>query len=137
MSTLPGGEVASSPSAVGTIGLLDAGRIGELIAERSLAAGHPIRLHTRQADVRQPVQATFRGLKTGRLPGTPESALPQALTAGCGRNAAGRYVVAPQWTRTPRRRCHALARLALTPCRDTPADVCSDLSKLLAAAYDG
>lgn len=40
-----------------TVGFLGAGRIGEPMVERLLAAGHPVRLYARRADVRERLSA--------------------------------------------------------------------------------
>lgn len=55
MSTRPGGDGATG--AAGTIGFLGAGRIGEPMVERLLAAGHQVLLYARRAEVRDRLSA--------------------------------------------------------------------------------
>jgi len=61
MSTLPGGDVASSSSSVTTIEFLGAGQTGERMAERLPADGLRVRLCARRAEVQRSCSRPSRG----------------------------------------------------------------------------
>lgn len=115
MSTLPGGDIASSSSSIGTIGFLGAGQPGERMAERLPADGQRDRLCAWRAEVQRP------------CPRPSQSAA--AETPG---NTAGRHIGAERYVDavTP------LLHVNLAADRATAAEVGVTLLKLPASPYD-
>ncbi|NEC90133.1 hypothetical protein [Streptomyces sp. SID12501] len=135
MSALPGGDVASGSSAAGTIGLLDAGRTGEPMAERLPAVG-PRSARTRGGQRPAITQSMSRVLATGRVMGVEESTLFEVPTVRSGGNTTGRRIVARGGSACRAYAVTPFLRQDLATCRDTAAEM-GALSKLLTAAMTG
>ncbi|WP_329269200.1 hypothetical protein [Streptomyces sp. NBC_01451] len=88
MSALPGGDVASASSAVGTIGLLDTARIGGPIAERLPVVG-PRSARARGGQRPVITQALSRRLRADHVPDIGEGTLFELLKADDGGSTAG------------------------------------------------
>lgn len=57
MGTAHDGAAAQDPETVGTVGFIGAGRIGEPMVERLLAAGHDVRVYARRPEIRDRLSA--------------------------------------------------------------------------------
>jgi 3-hydroxyisobutyrate dehydrogenase-like beta-hydroxyacid dehydrogenase len=82
-------------------------------------------------------QVTLQGLEAGRAMGIEEDALLEALAVSSGGSSAARYITARGGSERYVAAVAPFLRKDLAACRDTAADLGADLSKLLAAAYDG
>jgi 3-hydroxyisobutyrate dehydrogenase-like beta-hydroxyacid dehydrogenase len=82
-------------------------------------------------------QVTLRGLEAGRAMGIEEGALLEALAVGSGGSSAARYIAARGGAGRYVAAVTPFLRKDLAACRETAAELGTDLTKLLAAACDG